>query len=329
MDKLLEVKDLKKYFKTQRGMVHAVDGVSFTIERGKTLGVVGESGCGKSTLGRCILRIIEPTEGQVIFEGKDICVLNNREMKRLRKDMQIIFQDPYSSINPRKTVLELIAEPIKFNKLIKGGTNVDIENRVLELMQTVGIDERLINAYPHELDGGRRQRIGIARALSLNPKFIVCDEPVSALDVSIQAQVLNLLRKLQREMELTYLFITHDLSVINYFADDTMVMYLGQVVEKAPAEELFANPMHPYTKALLSAILVPKVGGNPEQIKLRGEVTSPIDPKEECRFAKRCNYICDICKNSAPPLIEVSPRHFVACHCIGPGVNNLKETVKL
>lgn len=326
-NKLLEVRDLKKYFKTPRGTVHAVDGVNFTIERGRTLGVVGESGCGKSTLGRCILRLIEPTEGQVIFEGKDICAASRKEMKALRKDMQIIFQDPYSSINPRRTVLELIAEPIKFNKLIPDATEVDIENRVIELMQTVGIDERLINSFPHELDGGRRQRIGIARALSLNPKFIVCDEPVSALDVSIQAQILNLLRKLQREMGLTYLFITHDLSVINYFADDILVMYLGQVVEKAPAEELFENPTHPYTQALLSAILVPKVGGNPDHIKLRGEVASPIDPPDECRFAKRCNYVQAECRSSTPPLVEISPGHFVACHCIKPGVNNLRETV--
>ena len=325
---LLEVKDLKKYFKSPRGNVHAVDGVNFTIERGKTLGVVGESGCGKSTLGRCILRLIEPTSGEVLFEGRDVCALSKRELKELRKEMQIVFQDPYSSINPRKTVLELIAEPIKFNKLIPNASEVDIENRVLELMQTVGIDERLINSYPHELDGGRRQRIGIARALAMNPKFIVCDEPVSALDVSIQAQILNLLRKLQRMMNLTYIFITHDLSVVNYFADDIMVMYLGQVVEKAPSEELFANPMHPYTKALLSAILVPKVNGNPDHIKLRGEVTSPIDPPDECRFAKRCNYVCEACHKSTPPLVEVSPGHFVACHCVQPnGVNTLKETV--
>ena len=326
-NKFLEVRNLKKYFKTPRGTVHAVDGVSFTIELGRTLGVVGESGCGKSTLGRCILRLIEPTESQVVFEGKDICAASRKELKDLRKDMQIIFQDPYSSINPRKTVLELIAEPIKLNKLIPGGTQIEIENRVLELMQTVGIDERLINSYPHELDGGRRQRIGIARALALNPKFIVCDEPVSALDVSIQAQVLNLLRKLQREMGLTYLFITHDLSVINYFADDIMVMYLGQVVEKAPSKELFENTMHPYTRALLSAILVPKVNGNLDQIKLRGEVTSPIDPADECRFAKRCNYVTEACKKSTPPLVEVSPGHFVACHYIKPGENTLKETV--
>ena len=324
---LLDVRNLKKYFKTSRGNVHAVDDVTFTIERGKTLGVVGESGCGKSTLGRCVLRLIEPTEGQVFFEGKDICELKAKEMKQLRRDLQIVFQDPYSSINPRKTVLELIAEPIKFNKLIPNATETDIENRVLELMHTVGIDERLINSYPHELDGGRRQRIGIARALAMNPKFIVCDEPVSALDVSIQAQILNLLRKLQREMGLTYIFITHDLSVVNYFADDIMVMYLGQVVEKAPSEKLFAAPMHPYTKALLSAILVPKVNGNPKQIKLRGEVTSPIDPPDECRFAKRCNYVCEECRKSTPPLLEIEPGHFVACHCIKPGVNTLKETV--
>ena len=327
-DLILEVKDLKKYFKTPRGSVHAVDGVNFTIERGKTLGVVGESGCGKSTLGRCVLRLIEPTSGEVLFEGKDVCALDRKELKEMRKDMQIIFQDPYSSINPRKTILELIAEPIKFNKLIPNATETDIENRVLELMETVGIDERLINSYPHELDGGRRQRIGIARALAMNPKFIVCDEPVSALDVSIQAQILNLLRKLQHEMGLTYIFITHDLSVVNYFADEIMVMYLGQVVEKAPSEELFANPMHPYTKALLSAILVPKVNGNPDHIKLRGEVTSPIDPPDECRFAKRCNYICEGCRTSTPPLVEVSPDHWVACQCIKPGgVNTLKETV--
>ena len=326
-DVILDVKDLKKYFKTPRGNVHAVDGVNFTIKRGQTLGVVGESGCGKSTLGRCVLRLIEPSSGQVLFEGKDICDLDRKQLKEKRKEMQIIFQDPYSSINPRKTILELIAEPIKFNKLIPNASQTDIENRVLELMEIVGIDERLINSYPHELDAGRRQRIGIARALAMNPKFIVCDEPVSALDVSIQAQILNLLRKLQREMGLTYIFITHDLSVVNYFADDIMVMYLGQVVEKAPSEKLFAAPMHPYTKALLSAILVPKVNGNPKQIKLRGEVTSPIDPPDECRFAKRCNYVCEECRKSTPPLLEIEPGHFVACHCIKPGVNTLKETV--
>mgnify|MGYP001322720722 CR=1 FL=1 len=321
----LEVRNLKKYFKRTRGNVHAVDGVNFTIDKGKTLGVVGESGCGKSTLGRCVLRLIEPTDGEVLYEGRDICKLNKRELKDLRKEMQIIFQDPFSSLNPRKTVLDLIAEPIKFNKLIPNASKADIENRVLELMETVGIAERLINTYPHELDGGRRQRIGIARALSLNPKFIVCDEPVSALDVSIQAQILNLLKKLQKELGLTYIFITHDLSVVNYFSNDIMVMYLGHVVEMAPAAELFRNPMHPYTKALLSAILLPKVNGNSERIQLRGEVTSPIDPPDECRFAKRCNYLCKACSAGTPPLLEVEPNHLVACHCIKPGMNILQE----
>jgi len=327
---ILEVRNLKKYFKTSRGMVHAVDGVQFNIERGQTLGVVGESGCGKSTLGRCILRLIEPTEGEVIFEGRDICKLKKRgmkerEMKELRKEMQIIFQDPFSSLNPRKTVLEIISEPIVFNKLMPGASKAEIENRVLELMDTVGIAERLINSYPHELDGGRRQRIGIARALAMSPKFIVCDEPVSALDVSIQAQILNLLKKLQKEMGLTYMFITHDLAVVHYFSNDIIVMYLGQVVEKAPSDILFENPLHPYTKALLSAVLVPKVGGNKNSIQLRGEVTSPIDPPDECRFAKRCDYRCAACEAGNPPLIEVEPNHFVACHCVKPGANMLKE----
>ena len=318
-DKYLEVRNLKKYFKTARGMVHAVDDVSFSIERGKTLGIVGESGCGKSTLGRAVLRILEPTEGEVLIEGNDICGLSKRKMKELRKDIQIVFQDPYSSLNPRKTVLDIISEPIKLNKMIPGASQIDIENRVLELMQTVGLAERLINTYPHELDGGRRQRIGIARALSVNPKFIVCDEPVSALDVSIQAQILNLLKALQREMGITYIFVTHDLSVVNYFSNDIMVMYLGRTVELAPAEKLFANPMHPYTKALLSAILVPKVRGNPERIQLHGELTSPIDPPNECRFAKRCNYRCEACDAGDPPLLEVEPNHFVACHRVKPG----------
>lgn len=328
MDNILEVHNLKKYFKTARGQVHAVDGVNFGIERGKTLGVVGESGCGKSTLGRCVLRLVEPTEGEVFYEGRDICRIGKRSMKALRKDMQIIFQDPYSSLNPRKTVLDIISEPIKLQKMIAGASRAVIENRVLELMDTVGIAERLINTYPHELDGGRRQRIGIARALALNPKFIVCDEPVSALDVSIQAQILNLLKKLQKEMGLTYIFITHDLSVVNYFSNDIMVMYLGHVVEMAPSAELFRNPVHPYTKALLSAVLVPKVKGNESRIKLRGEVTSPIDPPDECRFAKRCNYLCKTCDAGAPPLLEIEAGHFVACHCATPDAITLQEQNK-
>lgn len=313
-DNILEVRGLKKYFKTPSGMLHAVDDVTFSIERGKTLGIVGESGCGKSTTGRCILRLIEPTAGQVVFDGVDISVLSKSEMRKMRKQMQIVFQDPFSSLDPRKTVSQIIAEPIIANKLLKN--KADVEKRVKELMETVGIAERLMDAYPHELDGGRRQRVGIARALAVEPKFIVCDEPVSALDVSIQAQILNLLKKLQKEMGLTYVFITHDLSVVNHFSDEIAVMYLGQLVEKAPAEEMFANPLHPYTKALLSAIPVPEVGAKKQRILLKGEITSPIEPPDECRFAKRCMYACEKCTGSCPGLREVSPGHFVACHLV-------------
>ena len=310
-DVILEVKNLKKYFKTPNGLLHAVDDVSFTIEKGKTLGVVGESGCGKSTTGRTILRLIEPTAGQVIFNGVDVTSLSKEELRRSRSEMQLIFQDPFSSLDPRKTVSQTIAEPIIYNKLIRGKENV--EKRVLELMETVGLAERLYGAYPHELDGGRRQRIGIARALAMNPKFIVCDEPVSALDVSIQAQILNLLDELQEELGLTYMFITHDLAVVNHFADDIAVMYLGQLVEKAPAEELFANPLHPYTQALLSAIPVPETGKKKQRTLLKGEISSPINPGDECRFAKRCIYASDECRAKTPELKEVSPGHFVAC----------------
>ena len=313
-DTILEVQGLKKYFKTNRGMLHAVDDISFSLERGKTLGIVGESGCGKSTTGRCILRLIEPTAGKILFDGQDISRLSTRQMRQMRKDMQIIFQDPFSSLDPRKTILETIAEPITAHNLLRG--KKEIERRVFELMETVGLAERLINTYPHELDGGRRQRIGIARALAMNPKFIVCDEPVSALDVSIQAQILNLLKKLQKQLGLTYIFITHDLSVVNHFSDDIAVMYLGQLVEKAPAEELFANPLHPYTKALLSAIPVPEVGYHKERILLKGEITSPIDPPEECRFEKRCYCAEAGCLGKCPSLREVSPGHFVACHLV-------------
>lgn len=311
-DCLLEVKDLKKYFKTPKGMLQAVDGVSFTIERGKTLGIVGESGCGKSTTGRTILRLIEPTSGQVIFDGEDISKLNSRQMREKRTEMQLIFQDPFSSLDPRKTVSQLIREPITLHKMRKG--NEAIEARVKELMELVGLAERLYNAYPHELDGGRRQRIGIARALALEPKFIVCDEPVSALDVSIQAQILNLLKELQQKLNLTYIFITHDLSVIYYFADDIAVMYLGQLVEKAPAEELFAHPIHPYTQALLSAIPSIDIDHKSNRIILKGEITSPINLPDSCRFAKRCNYCQGQCMESDPKLVEITPGHFVACH---------------
>jgi oligopeptide/dipeptide ABC transporter ATP-binding protein len=311
---LLEVKNLKKYFRVAAGLLHAVDDVSFTLEVGCTLGVVGESGCGKTTMGRVILRLIEPTAGKIIFDDVDILKLNAAEMRRQRQEMQLIFQDPFSSLNPRKTIAETIEEPMILAKMIPDSDKRFM--RVLELMDTVGLAERLINTYPHELDGGRRQRIGVARALALNPKFIVCDEPVSALDVSIQAQILNLMKKIQQSLGITYIFITHDLSVVNHFSDDIAVMYLGRLVEKAPAERLFAHPMHPYTKALLSAIPVPRIRNRPERILLRGEISSPINPEPVCRFANRCNYAVDICTREEPPLLEVEPTHFVACHCV-------------
>ena len=308
---ILEVRNLKKYFKTPRGILHAVDDVSLQIEKGKTLGIVGESGCGKSTIGRVILRLLDPTSGQILFNGTDIARLRKSQMHKMRKEMQMIFQDPFSSLDPRKTVNHIIREPIVEYGIIKDKNQ--IEKRVLELMETVGLAERLINTYPHELDGGRRQRVGIARALAMEPQFIVCDEPVSALDVSIQAQILNLLKKLQREMGLTYIFITHDLSVVNYFADDIAVMYLGQMVEKAPAEELFAHPTHPYTKALLSAIPVPEIGERPERILRKGEISSPIDPPDQCRFMKRCSCADETCQRECPKLREISKGHFVSC----------------
>ena len=314
-DILLDVQHLKKYFSTPRGMLHAVDDVSFQIERGKTLGVVGESGCGKSTIGRTILRLLEPTSGKVIFDGQDITALSKEEMRALRQKMQIIFQDPFSSLDPRMTVSQTIEEPLKLHGIIKD--KKQREQRVLELMETVGLAERLYDTYPHELDGGRRQRIGIARALAMKPKFIVCDEPVSALDVSIQAQILNLMEDIQAKEGLTYIFITHDLSVVNHFADDIAVMYMGRMVEKAPAETLFEKPIHPYTQALLSAIPIPDIHQEMKRIVLKGEVTSPIEPKPLCRFAARCPYACDQCMHSEPDLIEVEPEHWVACHVKG------------
>ena len=309
---LLDVKGLKKYFPTKRGLLHAVDDVTFTIERGKTLGVVGESGCGKSTTGRAILRLLEPTGGQVLFEGEDVAALDKAALRHKRKEMQIIFQDPFSSLNPRKTISQTIAEPLKLHHIIDD--NQERMQKVLEIMETVGLAERFVNTYPHELDGGRRQRIGIARALALDPKFIVCDEPVSALDVSIQAQILNLMNEIQEQRGLTYMFITHDLSVVNHFSDDIAVMYLGRLIEKAPSETLFANPVHPYTQALLSAIPIPKVGGpKRERIILKGEITSPINPQPVCRFANRCAYATDRCRSEEPQLKEIEKNHFVAC----------------
>lgn len=313
---ILEVKDLKKYFKTSKGTVHAVDGLNLTLEKGKTLGIVGESGCGKSTTGRVILRLLDATSGSVIFDGKDVTKATPAEMRELRKTMQMIFQDPFSSLNPRRTVSQLIAEPIILNKLITGKDKKErIEARVLELMETVGLARRLYNTYPHELDGGRRQRIGIARALAMNPKFIVCDEPVSALDVSIQAQILNLLKDLQEKMDLTYIFITHNLSVVNHFADEIAVMYLGSLVEKAAVEDLFRHPMHPYTKALLSAIPVPEITQERKKESIRGEITSPINLAPHCRFCKRCPYATQDCaEKPVPELRETESGHFVACH---------------
>lgn len=311
-DILLEVRNLKKYFKRSDGYLHAVDDVSFTLERGKTLGIVGESGCGKSTTGRAILRLTEPTSGEVIFEGQDITKLGKNEMRKMRTDMQIIFQDPFASLDPRQTVSQAIEEPLRLNKIITD--KKERFARVMELMETVGLAERLVNTYPHELDGGRRQRIGIARALAMNPKFIVCDEPVSALDVSIQAQILNLMKEIQKDLGLTYIFITHDLSVINHFADDIAVMYLGRLIEKAPTEVLFNNPVHPYTQALLSAIPIPSIHSQRKRIALKGEVGSPINPKPMCRFASRCPYATEACMQSEPPLVEIEKDHFVACH---------------
>ena len=311
-DTILEVKHLKKYFNTPKGTLHAVDDVSFTLERGKTLGIVGESGCGKSTTGRAILRLIEPTAGEGIFNGEDVTKKNKEQMRLLRREMQLIFQDPYASLDPRKTVSEIIGEPLKLQKLIPDAKKR--AERVHELMEVVGLADRLINTYPHELDGGRRQRIGIARALAMEPKLIICDEPVSALDVSIQAQILNLMQDLQEQMGLTYIFITHDLSVVNHFANDIAVMYLGQLIEKAPSVTLFDNPVHPYTKALLSAIPVPSLRKKRQRVMLNGEISSPINPKPGCRFAVRCPYATDRCRSEEPKLVEIEKDHFVACH---------------
>ena len=311
MSALLEVKNLKKYFRTARGTLHAVDDVSFSVEEGKTLGVVGESGCGKSTLGRTILRLHDATEGQVLYQGRDITQVNRRELKQLRQDMQMIFQDPFSSLDPRMSVSQLIAEPLIIYK--KCSSRAALIQKVEELMDTVGLARRLVNTYPHELDGGRRQRIGVARALSLDPKFIVCDEPVSALDVSIQAQVLNLLHQLQKEFGLTYMFVTHNMSVVRHISDNISVMYLGQLVETSPSKHLFKAPLHPYTKALLSAIPTTDLNRrNRKRHALAGEVANPINPAPGCRFAPRCPYACERCKEPQA-LREVSPGHYAAC----------------
>ena len=309
MEPLLEVRDLKKYFNTPAGPLHAVDGVSFTLEAGKTLGVVGESGCGKSTLGRTILHLLDSTDGTILFEGKDVTDVNRKELIALREDMQLIFQDPYSSLDPRKTVSQTISEPLRVQgKLSKA----EIAEKTKSIMGTVGLSDRFASSYPHELDGGRRQRIGVARALVMEPKFIVCDEPVSALDVSIQAQIINLLLDLQETRNLAYMFVTHDLSVVKYISDDIMVMYLGQMVEKAPSDELFRAPIHPYTQALLSAIPDVDIHNKTKRIIMKGEITSPVNPKPGCRFMARCMYASEECAQPQK-LEEVHPNHFVAC----------------
>ncbi len=311
MEKLLEVKGLKKYFNVGKKKLHAVDDINFDIYRGETLGIVGESGCGKSTTGRAILRLHEPTAGELIYEGVNILELSNKEMREYRSKMQIIFQDPYSSLNPRKSVYQTIEEPLIIHNKYKD--KEERHRRVSELMEIVGLSARYTNSYPHELDGGRRQRIVIARALANEPDFIVCDEPVSALDVSIQAQILNLLKKLQEEFGITYMFITHDLSVVRHISDRIAVMYLGEIVEFGDSETVFNNPIHPYTQALFSAIPIPKLNVENNPIILKGEISSPVDPGDECRFCKRCIHALDVCFNKSPELVDVGQRQ-VRCH---------------
>ena len=309
---LVEIKHLKKYYNTPRGLLHAIDDVTMDIEKGKTIGIVGESGCGKSTLGKTLIRMEDATDGEVYFDGKEVTHMSQHEVKNMRMRMQMIFKDPYASLDPRMSVSQLIAEPIQTYHLAKNKKELD--EMVFQLMEEVGLAKRLANSYPHELDGGRRQRIGIARALSLNPEFIVCDEPVSALDVSIQAQILNLLMDLQEEKNLTYMFITHDMSVVKHISDDIAVMYLGQVVEKAEYQELFARPLHPYSQALFSAIPVPSIHNRQKRIVLKGEITSPVNPKPCCRFAARCPYATDLCREREPELRDMGNTHFVKCH---------------
>jgi oligopeptide/dipeptide ABC transporter ATP-binding protein len=310
MPSLIEINNLCKYFKVPAGMLHAVDHVSFTIEKGKTLGVVGESGCGKSTLGRTIIHLLEATDGHILLNGEDITHVNGNKLKEVRKKVQIVFQDPYSSLNPRLRIDDTIREPL-WNT--HSYSRRELKERASNLMDLVGIDMRLRQSYPHELDGGRRQRVGIARALALNPEFIVCDEPVSSLDVSIQAQVLNLLMDLQEQMGITYMFVTHDLSVVRHISNDICVMYLGEVVEMCPSKELFSNSLHPYTKALLSAIPSLDIDQPMQPIPLKGELTSPINPKPGCRFFPRCPYAKGGCSDTPQVLEEVSSKHYVAC----------------
>ena len=317
MSGIVEVQGLKKYFKTPRGMLHAVDDVNMTFERGTTVGVVGESGCGKSTLGRTIIHLHESTDGKIFFEGQDVTNVEKKELRKLRESMQIIFQDPYSSLDPRATVEDTLKEPLILSKRYRKN---ELSDRVAKLMDLVGIPLQHQFSYPHELDGGLRQRVGIGRALALNPKFVVCDEPVSALDVSIQAQILNLLMDLQKEFQLTYMFVSHDLSVVRHISNSISVMYLGQVVETCESETLFNHPLHPYTQALLSAIPTADIHNQKEVIPIMGEITSPIEPAEGCRFATRCPYVTENCLQKQT-LREVTPGHFVSC-CRVEQVNN-------
>lgn len=313
-NELLQVEHLKKYFKTPGGYLHAVDDVSFTLDAGKTLGVVGESGCGKSTLGRAILGLNEATDGKVLFEGRDITHLKGGARRKTYQDLQIIFQDPFSSLDPRKSVWDQIADPLRINHAYKDKD--ELKKRVSELMDTVGLARRLTYSYPHELDGGRRQRIGVARALALNPKFIVCDEPVSALDVSIQAQILNLLKDLQEELGLTYIFIAHGLPTVQYISDRIAVMYLGKIMELAPEQDLFAHTLHPYTEGLLSAIPVedPTKRDTEDKPILEGDLPSPLHLPKGCRFCARCKYAQAVCQEREPELKEALPGHYVCCH---------------
>lgn len=310
----VSVRNLRKYFEVKgRGMLHAVDDISFSIEKGSTLGLVGESGCGKSTTGRVMLRLISPTGGEVYFEGQNIFAIEGKRLKLMRRKMQMIFQDPYSSLDPRKTVHQIIAEPLFIHKTLRGKA---LAKKIDELAEMTGITPDMMDKFPHELDGGRRQRAGLTRALALDPDFIVCDEPVSALDVSIQAQIINLLQDLQEKLDLTYLFISHDLSVVRHISHKVMVMYLGRIVEEAETEELFENPLHPYTKALLSAVPIPKVGHRRERIILRGDVPSPVNPPPGCRFAGRCWQVQEICREKEPALLSINSHHRIACHLV-------------
>lgn len=313
---LISVKNVKKYFNVGSGLLKAVDDISFDIYEKETLGLVGESGCGKSTTGRTITRLYEPSGGEVIFKGQNIYKLSRHDMQEVRKDFQIIFQDPYASLNPRMTVEDIVAEPLDVHQTYKN--HDERTDRVMELLRLVGLGEEHALRFPHEFSGGQRQRVGIARSLALNPKFIVCDEPISALDVSIQAQVVNLLKNLQESMGLTYMFIAHDLSMVRYISDRVGVMYLGHMMELAESDELYTHPIHPYTKALLSAIPIPdpQIQRTRKRIMLEGDVPSPIDPKPGCRFVDRCSYAVDKCRKETPVLLEKSPKHFAACHVI-------------